>query len=121
MGLSAEQIATPRQLVTSLMRWMRDPIADPAENQTWQSLYQWLATRPINDDAIDTVRYRSWKALSYANEARLSAEMRKSLFPSPLTVSASQLETFRRCPFSHFLRYGLRLRRDRASRSGTPN
>jgi ATP-dependent helicase/nuclease subunit B len=110
LGLSAEQIATPKQLVTSLMRWMREPSKDPAENQTWESLYQWLATRPVNDDAIDTVRYRSWKALSYANTAQLSPEMRKGLFPGPLTVSASQLESFARCPFSHFLRYGLRLR-----------
>lgn len=109
-GVSAEQIATPRQLVTSLMRWVHEPPADPAENQTWRSLYQWLATRPVNNDAIDTVRYRSWRALSYGNAAELSAEMSGTLFPSPLTVSASQLEMFARCPFSHFLRYGLRLR-----------
>jgi ATP-dependent helicase/nuclease subunit B len=107
---SPKQIATPRQLVTSLMRWMREPADDPAANQTWGSLYQWLATRPANDDAIDTVRYRSWKALSYANQAVLSPQMRKDLFPGPLTVSVGQLEAFARCPFSHFLRYGLRLR-----------
>ena len=109
-GVSAELIATSRQLVTSLMRWVHEPPADPAENQTWRSLYQWLATRPANDDAIDTARYRSWKALSYANVAELSPDIRGALFPSPLTASASQLEMFARCPFSHFLRYGLRLR-----------
>ncbi len=110
LPIAAEQIATPRQLVTSLMRWARDPVSDQAENQTFRSLYQWLAMRPANDDAIDTVRYRSWKALSYANTSELSAEMRGRLFPAPLTASASQLEMFARCPFSHFLRYGLRLR-----------
>jgi ATP-dependent helicase/nuclease subunit B len=109
-GTSPRQIATPRQLITSLMRWMREPGDDPTENQTWGSLYHWLATRPANDDAIDTVRYRSWKALSYANQAVLSPQMRKNLFPGPLTVSVGQLEAFARCPFSHFLRYGLRLR-----------
>ena len=42
-------IATPRQLVTGLMRWVRscpDPLAaesDPA----WPALYQWLAARPL--------------------------------------------------------------------------
>jgi ATP-dependent helicase/nuclease subunit B len=40
------QVATPRQLVTSLMRWVRsdpDPVASIAD-AAWPALYQWLAT-----------------------------------------------------------------------------
>jgi ATP-dependent helicase/nuclease subunit B len=44
---SPDHIATPRQLVTSLMRWIRggpDPLADKSDS-AWPALYQWLATR----------------------------------------------------------------------------
>jgi ATP-dependent helicase/nuclease subunit B len=107
------QIGTPRQLVTSLLHWARNPAGKnlgDADGQTWRSLYQWLATRNVQDDAIDTIRHRAWSALSYANKAELSPATRGLLFPSPMTVTASQLETFAQCPFSHFARYGLRLR-----------
>ena len=108
--LAPHEIATPRQLVTSLMRWAREPDADRANKPTWESLYHWLVAHPCNDDPVDAIRYRAWKALSYANQAQLSAPMREALFAGPLTVSTSQLEAFASCPYSHFAKFGLRLR-----------
>ncbi|HSZ56737.1 MAG TPA: PD-(D/E)XK nuclease family protein [Tepidisphaeraceae bacterium] len=105
-------IATPRQLVTGLMRWVRsssDPLAtetDPA----WSALYQWLAKQTGSDDAIAMIRDQVWSALSYSNEASLSPEIARELFRSPLRASASQMETFAACPFQHFARYALGLR-----------
>jgi ATP-dependent helicase/nuclease subunit B len=116
--LAPEDIATPRQLVTSLMRWAREPAANEQTNRTWESLYQWLAAHPCNDDAVDVIRYRAWKALSYANTAKLSAPMSQALFAGPLALSTSQLETFASCPFSHFAKFGLRLRPDEREEIG---
>jgi ATP-dependent helicase/nuclease subunit B len=83
------------------------------------ALYQWLATRPAAGDAVDLARYRAWKALAYSNEASLSPEIARELFPNPLQASVGQIETFATCPFRHFLRYGIRLRdRERASVTG---
>ena len=111
-----QQIATPLQLVSSLMRWVRgnpDPV-DASKDSTWPALYQWLAQHACNDDAIDRMRHRSWRALSYSNNARLSESVAKELFHSPLHASVSQLETFASCPFRHFARHALELReRDR--------
>ncbi len=100
-----EPIATSRQLVTSLMRWVRSG----APAGPWESIYQWFAARPPNGDAVDQVRYRSWKALSYKNEAALHPQTAAALFTSPLHAGVAQLESFRRCPYQHFARYGLGL------------
>lgn len=104
-------IATPRQLVTALMRWVRrhpDPLTadcDPA----LPALYQWLAQYSCRDDRIDAMRYRAWNSLRYSNSASLSPEAAGAMFASPLNATVSQLESFAACPFRHFLRYGLHL------------
>jgi ATP-dependent helicase/nuclease subunit B len=103
--LPRELIATPRQLVCSLMRWVRSG----ANDSDWLPIYQWLATHAPADDAIDTMRSRAWKALSYKNDAILDPTRAASLFSSPLNVTARQLESFRMCPYQHFARHSLRL------------
>ena len=108
----ASHIATPRQLVTSLMRWIRrhpDPAAD-GDRSAWPALYQWLAQYTCCDDSIDLMRYRAWGALRYANSAALSPGFAQGLFSAPLNATVSQLETFAACPFRHFLHFGLKLR-----------
>jgi ATP-dependent helicase/nuclease subunit B len=100
-------IGTPRQLVTSLLRWARDDA--PQDVATWPILYQHLATHDACDDAVDTMRYRAWRALSYTNSAELSPEVAGRMFASPLHASVSRIETFASCPFRHFARYGLKL------------
>lgn len=99
-------IATPRQLITALMRWVRLPIGEP-----WPALYQWLAmqsTLPSNS-AIDSVCFRAWRALSYDNTAALSRETAARLFANPLRTGVAQIETFAACPFRHFAQHGLQL------------
>jgi ATP-dependent helicase/nuclease subunit B len=99
-------IGTPRQLVTRLMRWARSDSHDAP----WDALYQWLATHACCDDAVDTMRFRAWRALSYDNQSKLSSDVAARLFPSPLRASVSRIESFANCPFQHFVRYGLDLR-----------
>ncbi|HXE52960.1 MAG TPA: PD-(D/E)XK nuclease family protein, partial [Tepidisphaeraceae bacterium] len=108
----APDISTPRQLVTSLMHWVRsspDPLKDSA-NVVLPSLYQWLASRKVTDDAIGTARRLAWPALSYSNEAALSPAVAGELFHSPLRARVSELETFAACPFRHFARFVLGLK-----------
>ncbi|HEX3357032.1 MAG TPA: PD-(D/E)XK nuclease family protein, partial [Tepidisphaeraceae bacterium] len=75
----------------------------------WVALYQWLATHECSNDAIDVMRFRAWRALSYENLAELSDGVKARLFASPLNGSVSRIETFATCPFKHFARYGLGL------------
>ena len=113
-----DAIGTPRQMVVSLMRWVRSQEnvsggqeTTPAEaDATFRALYQWLATHPPAGDAIDIMRFRAWKALSYANQAGLSKSVAGKLFAAPLHASVTRIESFAACPFKHFARYGLGLR-----------
>ena len=100
-------IGTPRQLVDALMRWAR---ADgPVGDGTLPALYQWLADHKADGTAVDTMRFRAWRALSYDNAAHLDAGHAAGLYPLPLTATVRQLEDATACPFRHFARYGLLL------------
>jgi ATP-dependent helicase/nuclease subunit B len=117
---SPDHVATPRQLITSLMRWVRsspDPLAAGAD-PAWPALYQWLATRLPVEDAIKLLIERAWPSLRYANDACLSKATADAAFSTPLNASVSQLETFAACPFRHFARYTLGLK-DRQSQEVT--
>lgn len=117
VGSSSSQdprlIATPRQLVVSLMRWARDATA-VGDDATHAALYHWLATHAADGSPIAEMRYRAWGALSYANASSLRPETAATLFASPLEATVNRLETFAACPFKHFAQYGLDLhvRRD---------
>ncbi len=104
-GLPLQLIATPRQLVGSLINWVKSGGGDGE----WGPVYQWLAQYSSNNDPVDFARRSAWKALSYRNEAKIDAKRAGELFPSPLRADAYQLESFRMCPYQHFARYGLKL------------
>ncbi len=103
-------IGTTRQLVTRLMRWVRDtPEPTDSHDSPWPPLYQWIATQDPGDRSLGVTTARAWKALSYANQASLSPEIAAKLVVAPLRASISRLETFAACPFKHFARYTLAL------------
>jgi ATP-dependent helicase/nuclease subunit B len=112
VGRSCDEdcIGTPRELTTALMRWARDP--DVAIDQTapWPSLYQWFVTRPLDGGTLDQMRARSWPALRYSNEAKLSPPIANRLLCSPLRGSIARIESFAACPFQHFAGHVLALR-----------
>lgn len=110
---SVAYIATPRQLVTSLMRWVRsspDPLVHQGDGREWSPLYQWLVSRSHESDAVGSLVKRAWPALTYVNEARLSEQTARQIFTAPLHAGVGELETFAACPFKHFARYTLGLK-----------
>ena len=80
----------------------------------WIKLFQSLHSQ------IDEVERRILKSLDYMNiPKKLPAELSEKLYGKDLYLSVSQLESFYLDPYSHFLRYGLRLR-ERAVQELTP-
>lgn len=106
--LEATQASQLREMHGSRAE-IRNPHSAIRNRAPWPALYQWLATYPCRDDAIDRMRHLAWRAIGYANQAALSADIAAQLFKTPLEASARQIETFATCPFKHYLRYGLGL------------
>lgn len=105
----AHRFATGRQVVGSILRWARQPEAEDHASFIG-SLYQWLATRPTQSDALARQIKHSWRALQYDNKARLDPATVAKLYPGTLNTSVSRLESFASCPFKYFAGSVLRLR-----------
>ncbi len=73
----------------------------------WQDVYHALAADAEWRQALRVFRD---SLLDEREPAALSPETARSLYGRELAGSVSRLERFRRCPFSHFASYGLRLR-----------
>lgn len=99
-------VSTPRQLVTELLRWAHRSSA--RDDDPMRAIYDGLV-RHTRDDALRHTRDRAWPSLAYENRPELSPAVARQLFKAPLCASVSRLESFTRCPFQHFVRYGLAL------------
>lgn len=75
----------------------------PEEQELWAELYNWFLAHPTA--LFEQVRR------SLRHEAQLARRQLGSteLYGTPLHLSVSALERYRRCPYSYFLTYGLRL------------
>ena len=105
-------IATPRQLTTTLARWVESlnyATVDLPPDCAPAALYQWMVLQKTDDPAA-AVRDQAWPALAYRNHAALDSDHVEKLFRSPITADVGQLESFAACPFQHFARSILRLR-----------
>ena len=96
----------PRQtlshLAVQLGRWKEGAVLHPL----WWEVYNWYVCGGGNKEEAR----RLLAGLFYENtETTLTGQTSCDLYGSPLQASASRLERFRFCPFSHFAAYGLRL------------
>jgi ATP-dependent helicase/nuclease subunit B len=130
--------ATPRQLITSLMRWVRsgkhedggsrmeDRAAESAARPSvlhppsspLPVLYHWLATTRDSIPALTPLLTRAWPALGYENQAALTRDVAGQLWPEPFRGGVAEIEAFAACPFAHYLKYGLQLTQRREADVG---
>ncbi len=71
-----------------------------------KELYAWLLRR---DDTRSAARRLMDAAYLRHEKGSLAPESAKRLYGSTLYGSVTRIETFERCPYSHFLRYGMGL------------
>ncbi len=102
-----EQIETGEGLAEALatrLRAIRDGRA--STEGPWLGLYDWA----VANDEIRRELAPALAGLAYRNDvAPLAPELVEALFGSQVLASPSRLESFAKCPFQHFARYGLRL------------
>ena len=74
-------------------------------DEDWLSVLNWYMSEP--DYQEKAVRLK--EGLLYDNQVHnIGKEKAKELFDLPLKASVSRLEHYRRCPYAHFVRYGLK-------------
>ena len=73
----------------------------------WKEIYKWYIEKPEWKQKIDVAS----DAFKYINKSEnLSKENMKKLYGDTLKTSVSRLEQYQKCPFSFYLKYGLKLK-----------
>lgn len=107
-GLS-EKIAAKRQALTALAGVLRNYSETPKDLGFWQDVYNLLR----NDKAFAPLVTLVTKGLFRdRNAEKLPPELAVKLYAvrNKLKGSVSRFESFRNCPFKHFLEHGLKLK-----------
>lgn len=106
-----EAVATPGGTMGSLIGHLRElrygrGAAVPEDTQRlWQAVSQWYDSDARYHNAFRQIQ----EALDYDGvDDRLSQGQAIRLFEPPIQASVSRLELYRKCPFSHYVEYGLK-------------
>lgn len=109
---SVPRYSTPRKVVDAVARWARKlETDDPQIALDAAAIYQSVVSVPIMQPRLSAALQQSLAALHYKNAATISSEAVKALLQSPLRASVSRIESFARCPYQHFARHTLRLKK----------
>jgi ATP-dependent helicase/nuclease subunit B len=88
-----------------LTRQLRGLVAGQPIDAAWREVYAWYEQRPEWIPVLNGLT----AALQHRNQVRpLDRRRLDGLYRQPLRLSVSRLEQFARCPFAHFVQYGLR-------------
>lgn len=97
----------PRSLLSQLAVNLSKLKAGSDPEPVWLEIYNWASSHPQYREILKKII----AGLFYSNqEDPLPGDIAHALYGNPFKTSVSQLEQFRKCPFSHFLKYGLKLK-----------
>lgn len=100
-----KMIATPESSFKHLVEKLRLGLDGKEIEGFWWDLYRWY----FEQDAWQNYRKILVHGLFHRNQpASIDPRVTQRLFGTPLRSSVSRLEQYARCPFAHFLRYGIR-------------
>lgn len=71
--------------------------------------YEELLTTYVNENNLEKIKDVLIKSQIKGSKRNISKEITTALYKDALTASITRLEKFAACPYSHFLKYGLRL------------
>ena len=99
------RIVTPKSTFSHMVRHMRGLADGKCGSHLWWLVYDWYFRHP----AWEKRRQDLENGLFYRNqEASLGQDKAFGLYSLPIRASVSRLEQYVQCPFSHFIKYGLR-------------
>lgn len=85
-------------------------------NPIWWDVYTWFVSKEgiANKQILNGLFLKN-------QENNISKPLSKGLFRSPIIASVSQLERYQKCPFSHYISHGLRLKERTIYKLGAPD
>lgn len=97
--------ATLWHLVNYLCKSQTESSATQQERVLWAEVLDWYQNNPAYRKNIDNLM----QALNYAGVSQaMTGTEAAALYGKNLRTSITRLETHRQCPFSHYVRYGLK-------------
>lgn len=100
-------VASPESTYKYMAAHMRESADGKEDSLLWWLVYDWYWSREDWADRIQSLQ----QALFHRNqEEPLGREKAAALYDPPVRASVSRLEQYVKCPYAHFIRYGLRPR-----------
>ncbi|MGM0378344.1 MAG: PD-(D/E)XK nuclease family protein [Bacillota bacterium] len=96
-------IVTQKSSLKYLIYNLRRKVDGYEIDDYWYKVYNWYLSNYLKED--------NWikSALFYDNSIEtIGKDFAKQIYDLPLVTSVTQLEKFQKCPFSHFIKYGLK-------------
>lgn len=105
-GLSLEkQITNPASTLKYLVSSFREWIDSGKIDKRWFEVYKWYIENSEDSDRLNHII----SGLFHDNQVKtIGREHAIKLYDLPLRSSVSRIEKFVNCPFSHFVKYGLK-------------
>ncbi len=109
-AISLPQPSAPEPMFDKLAAKLRMRFDGQTVHEGWKDIYRWFS------------RNKDWKekstiiinGLGYTNQVRqLSTERAGSLYGRPVFTSVSRMEAYSSCPFSYYVKYGLKAKERR--------
>jgi ATP-dependent helicase/nuclease subunit B len=113
-----EMVTVPVPTFNELVSRMRSHAEGIKVNTIWWDVYRWYSNKEFWKDKCDTVM----SGLFYTNQVEaIKQENARKIYSRPLYTSVSRLESYIACPFSYFIRYGLKAKERRVFNLSAPD
>ncbi|HHY83616.1 MAG TPA: ATP-dependent helicase/deoxyribonuclease subunit B, partial [Clostridiales bacterium] len=113
-----ELISTPAGTYKHMVSHIRGCTDGKEDSLLWWLVYDWYRRQP----EWETHRRALLKGLFHRNqEEPLGREKAALVYKLPIEASVSRLEQFVKCPFAHFIKYGLRPRERKEFKISAPD
>lgn len=107
LAAQLEKVNVPASTFKYLIEHLRREMDGQAGDSLWWDVYEWYYEQENWDQSRELII----KAFFHNNQAdNIGREKARKIYHSPVYSSVSRLEQFVKCPFAHFIRYGLRPR-----------
>ena len=105
MAKAENQLSVAKPTYKKLIGALRDYIDENTMDEDWKYVYKWYSQQPEWAQEIQNLEHY----LFFENkEESISMDKIRYLYQKPYKTDASNIQKYIACPFSHFIRYGLK-------------